>query len=427
METNLKKIDASKAELSVELDQDDLRRSMESAMRMMRAELRIDGFRKGKVPEDMARKHIDNTEVREQALQDALRESLARVVSERKLDVASVSDLAIKENGPARLHYTVVLHLYPEMRLPDLKSVKAERRTINVEAAEVEETLETVRHSRATFHHKDGAAQDGDRVEIDFEVRLNGKPIEGGQSKNHPLIIGGKSFLPGFEEHIIGMREGEERTFAFSVPENYYHAGIAGKTLEAVVKLNSLQSVQTPELNDDLARQVGSFQNLEQLKGSIREGLYEEKRLKEKQRLRLAILDQIIAKTSVALPASLIEEQLDAMVASFDHDLHERGLELGVYLSHLGKTQDDLRKDWRSEAERQTKIKLAIHKISVEKNIEPSPEEVAAALEEQLQNMTVRNQIDPSEIDTGELRRAIAERLTSEKTLNFIEGVCAGT
>lgn len=425
MQSNITPIKDWKTTLTVELDQTELRRYIEQVEAQAVAEVEVDGFRKGKVPKDMARKHIDQQQLLQAALEQALHRSLSLAISEQSLDVLRVSDLSVKENTAEKLLYSVVLTVMPEIKTPDLSEVTVSRKPVDVTDDEIGQTLGMIRESRASFNPKDGIAAIGDRVEVDFTVKEGDKVIDGGESKNHPVVLGGNKFIPGFEDQLTGMKKGEQKSFSLTAPKDYFHKDIAGKKLDFSVTVREVQTVEKPELTDAFAQGVGQFQNLDQLKGSIREGIYAEKREKETQRVRLEILDHLIKKADVPAPDFMIEDQLNAMVAGFDRDLHERGMEMGMYLAHLNKTQDDLRKEWHDEAAKQVRISLLVHAIAKEKNLLAEEAEIEEAFNQMVQMMVARGTTDPASIDAENVKQNIRERLTTEKTLNFIEGICA--
>jgi len=424
MQTKIDNKDASHATLAVDVPKEELLVFIQRVEQTALSEVQIDGFRKGKAPSEVGKQHVDTVELLRVALEQALEKTLADALSEQGLDVFKVANLKISENSAEHLAYTVDLTLFPNVTLPDLASIAVARRDVAVTDKEIDDTLEIIRGSRATFTSKDEPATEGDRVEVDFEVRMGGNLIEGGESKNHPLIIGGKNFIPGFEDNLVGMKKLEEKLFSLVAPEDYFQKNIAGKKLDFKVTVKEVQTVHKPDLSDTFAQGLGKFQNVDQLKGGIREGIYEEKRQKEKQRLRLEILDNLIQKTSFVLPDELIEDQLASMLVGFERDLAQRGMDINMYLAHLEKTRDDLKKEWRLEAERQAKIAFLIHRVAKEKSITPSEEEITLALNEMVQEAVTRGNADSSQIDVERARHTIMEQLTNEKTLNFIEGVC---
>lgn len=424
MNHNLKKIDQNQTELVVELARDDLKSYIDKVESEFGRDLQLDGFRKGKVPKDLLKKNLDAKQVLESALDLAMKDSLTKTIEKEKLDVLNVSKLEVKENTPDKLVYKVILTLFPEIKIQDFSKLKVDRHGIQVEQRDVDETMETIKASRSILRDKDGEAQNSDRVEVDFEVRQNGQVLEGGISKNHPLIIGGRNFIPGFEDNILGMKKNEEKSFSLVAPKDYYVKKIAGQKLDFTVKVNSVKSVELPKIDDEFVKSLGKFQNVEQLLNSVKEGITEEKKLKEKQRIRLEIINHIVKNSDMTIPKVLIDQQLDSMISNLDKDLHANEMELGLYLAQMGKTQDDLRDQWRAEAEKQVKIVMVLHKIAKDNNISASREEVDESLSTAVQSMVMKGEIDKANLDMDGLRDGISSRIINERVFDFLESTC---
>ena len=425
MNHTLKKIDKNQRELIVELARDDLKTYIDRTESELGKDLHLDGFRKGKVPKDLLKKNLDTKQVLEVALDLAMKDSLAKTIDKEGLDVLDVSKLEIKENNPDKLVYKVILTLFPEIKIQDFSKFKVARRDVNVEQKDVDDTLETIKASRSVLRDKDGAIQNGDKVEIDFEVRNNGQILEGGISKNHPLIIGGKNFIPGFEDNLLGMNKGEEKTFSLIAPKDYYVKKIAGQKLDFTVRINDIKSVELPKIDDNFVKSLGKFQNLNQLIDNIKEGIIEEKKLKEKQRVRLEIINHITKNSSIEISEILVNQQLNSMISNLDKDLHANGMELGPYLAQMGKTQDELRKEWQSEAENQVKTIMILHKIAKDNKIYASHEEVDEALNIAVQSMLIRGEADKNSLNVDVIRDNISSRIINEKVLDFLGKTCS--
>ena len=425
MNHTLKKIDPNQTELIVELAKDDLKTYIDRTESELGKDFQLDGFRKGKVPKDLLKKSLDAKQVLESALDLAMKDSLAITIEKEKLDVLNVSKLEVKENTSEKLVYKVILTLFPEIKVQDFSKLKVARHDVQVEQKDIDSTLETIKASRSILHDKEGTVENGDRVEVDFEVRQDEQILEGGISKNHPLIIGGKNFIPGFEDNLLGMKKDEEKTFSLVAPKDYYVKKIAGQKLDFTVKINNIKSVELPKVDDDFVKSLGSFQSLNQLMVSIKEGVTEEKKLKEKQRVRLEILNHLVKNSSIILPEILVNQQLEAMIGNLDKDLHTNGMELGLYLVQMGKTQDDLKKEWRVEAERQVKIVMILHKVARDNNISASHEEVDETLSSTVQSMVMKGEVDKTNLDVEGLRENITSRITNERVLDFLEKTCS--
>lgn len=421
MTHQFKKIDQFQKELTVELTKDDLKSYVERTENILGQGLQVDGFRKGKIPKEQLKKHLNPAVVLESALDVAIRESLAKVIQAEGLDMMNFSKLEVKENTSEKLVYKVLLVLFPDIKIKDLDGFKVARKDVSVEQKEVEDTLNTIRNSRASYTEKDSPAGNGDRVEIDFEVKAGGSPIDGGVSKNHPMILGEKHFIPGFEENLVGMKKDEEKNFSLVAPENYYRKDMAGKKLDFNVKVSKVQSVRLPELNDDFAKTLGKFDGISDMVNSVKGGLLQEKRIKEQQRVRLEILDRMIKASDIDAPDFMVAKQLDSMVQDFDNNLHANGMELGLYLAHVGKTQEDLKKDWQGEAEKQVKIFLILHKAAKDKNITASHEEIDQELNTVVQSILMRGGTLQETMDVERLKEDIAAKIINEKTLVLLE------
>ena len=424
MESTLKKISKDQSELFIELGKEELVKFIDKAETLLSRDLHIDGFRKGKAPKDLVKRHFGEQFILETALDLAVKQSLAETIKEKDLEVLKASSLNIVENSSQRLIYKVLLTLFPEIKLPDLRTIKVKRREVQVTSEEVNNTLEDIRSSRATFLDKDEPVENGDRVEIDFEAFINGQAIEGGVSKNHPLIVGKKTFIPGFEEKLVGMRKGEETTFSLNAPENYFNKDIAGKELDFKVKVVDVKKVTLPTLDDGFAKLLGNFGNFQDLEASVRDGILAEKKSKERERLLVEAVSKITEKSDIKVTEDLIDQKVEEMVARFDQDLHQKGMELSLYLAHINKTQDELRQDWRENADKQLKTSLIIQKISEEKKINASEAEVEEAVSQAIQMLSARGDVQSDSLDLEKIKEEVASKIINDKTLSYIESIC---
>lgn len=422
MTSTSKKIDADHIELTVELGKEELLEYVRAAEDVFSREVTIDGFRPGKAPREKIREHVGEVRIRESALESAVQRSLATVIEEQKLDVIEASDLSVKENTADKLLYTIKLHIFPEVKLPVLSGIKIARREVLVEPKEIDQALETIRSSRAVMTETSELAASGDRVEVDFEVRENGDLIEGGESKNHPVVIGKNNFVPGFEEQLIGLKKGEHKEFSLIAPKDFANSAVAGKKLDFKVTVQDVKKVSLPEVNDEFAKTLGKFENIDQLLLSIKDGLLQEKNNKENQRVRLEIMNALLDKTACTASSQMIEDQLTTMLQNFDQDLHRHDMELSLYLAKIGKTQEDIKKEWRPEAERQVKMALILHALAREYDIKVTPEETNEALESLVQSTMLRE--GTSNVDMDRMRAAIQSRLLNENVFRFLEKTC---
>jgi trigger factor len=421
METTLKKLNKQEHELTVKVSGEELKEYIAQAEESIGKETEIKGFRKGKVPKDLIKKKVGDSYILQVALDIALKDTLAKAIEKDKLDVLKTVKLDVEENTKDGLLYKVNLTLFPEIKIGDLEGLSVDRKAVSVNDEEINAAIEVVRSSRASFSQKDGPAEKGDRVEVDFEVMLDGKAIDGGISKNHPLVIGEGNFIPGFEDNILGAQKGDNRDFSLVAPKDYARKELANKKLDFKLKVNTVQRVIKPELNEDFIKSLGRFDSLDNLKDNVRSGIEQDKKIKESQRVRLDILEKISEKSQAQLPDEIVEEKLDNMISNFDHDLHRKGMELSLYLAHINKTQDSLRKDWKSEAEKQVKFSIIIRKLARDKGVIVASEELDQAVAQRVQAMMTSGQVDKDSINLEALRDGVYNELITEKTLVFLE------
>lgn len=422
--SSLKKIDSNKYELTVDLGREELAGYIKKAEKVITDEIRVDGFRKGKVPKDRIRKEVGDQYILEQALDIAVQDSLAKTIEDKKLEVLEVSGLKMQENSATKLLYSVQVATFPEIKLPKIADIKVKTREIVVESKELADALDFLRTSRAKFTIKEGKVERGDRVEVDFEVTSDGLPVEDGVSKSHPLVIGDNKFIPGFEDQLIGLKKDENKKFSLGAPADYFHKSVAGKRLDFSVRIVTIQSVDKQSLDDDFAKSLGKLQTLQELQDNIKNGIFEEKKIKEKQRLRLEILARIFEKSKIDLSKEMIDSKVNEMIVGFDNELHAKGMELSIYLAHLDKNETDLRKDWRSEAERQVGYALILRKIAKVNNLAPSPEEIEEEVNRVAQTMVMRGQVNPENLNVETLKEVIKNDLINEKVFKLLEDSC---
>ncbi len=418
------KINDSDLELTIELGKEDLDGYVTLAEQRLSQQLEIKGFRKGKAPKDAIRKEFGAARILEEALDVAMRDSLAEVIRSKRLDVVDTKDLKIIENTPNKLIFSVAVTVFPSIVIGPLIDIKIKRNTVNVEDADINNAIEGLRNSNALFSDSDQPIKKGDRVEVDYEVSCEGKALEGGVSKNHPLIVGNNSFIPGFEDQLLGLKKDEEKRFSLMAPSDYYKKEIAGKQLDFVIRISGIKNVTLPELNDAFAKTVGKFDNIQKLKEDVGRSLLVEKKNKEKQKTRLEVLGMIADRSKIHPPEFMVIQQLEAMIKNFDAELHKSGLELGLYLAHINKTQDDLKKDWRIEAERQVRVLLALHGVSKENKIFASDQEVEEATAEVAKSYITDQNIETKDINLDAIKDNIRIKIQNDKTLDWIEKNC---
>jgi len=263
-------------------------------------------------------------------------------------------------------------------------------------------------------------AKNGDAVELDFDVTRGGVPIEGGAGRKHPIVLGSGTFIPGFEDEIVGMEAGGEKSFALTFPEAYHEKTLAGKPAEFHVKLLLVQEQEIPELSDEFAKSLGRFEGLDALRKSVREGMFSEKEEQKKELHRTDILDAIVSVTEAELPDVLVEGELRRMISEFSHQASMTGLSLQDYLARIGKTEEELSSEWRPQAGKRLLSQLALESIATAREVEASTEEIEAEMNKVLAYVKSVKQAE-KDLDLPAIYSSIRERLRNEKVLGLLE------
>lgn len=410
----------SSISISIDLNEDDVKGYISEAEKYLANNLKLRGFRPGKAPTGLAKKHLDSKQVFAQATDMAVRQSLVEVLIKEKLEILDGPKIEIIKNTSSELSFKAELIVFPEVILGEYTGLKVKREEVNVGQKEVDSTLEYIRSSMAKLEKTNEPAKIGDRVEVDFHISESGKLIDGGESHNHPLVLGETKLLPGVEKEILGASEGEVKKFSVTAPEDYQDRRISGKKLDFEIKLESVHKIVKPELDNEFLKKLGSFQNVDDLKNSIREGIKTEKEGKEKEKMRIDLLNQVAANSKVEVPEILVNRQLDKMLAEFDADLHRQGMEMSLYLAHIKKTPDDLKNQWRPDALKTVTAILILREFAKKEKITVSEEEVKEKINEILLRYAGIKQAQ-DQIDLDVLRKNIEQNLINEKVLSFLE------
>ena len=402
-------------------------------------ETEIEGFRKGHAPYEVVKTKVGEFKILEEAARMYIAENFKKILADiedkeykargQSFEPVGEPQVAITKLAPGEdLEFKITLSLLPAIELPDYKAIAtrvlATKKVEEVTGLEVQSSLDRLRESRAKLITVNRGAQLGDRVEIDFSASHGGVKIEGGESKNHPFTLGTGRFMPGFENQLVGMKAGEEKSFSLAVPQEYREKSIAGKALDFRAAMKLVQRRDVPEWNDDFAKSIGNFSSAADVEKNVRDGLGMEKEEKEGERLKSAMLEAIADGAKIEIPEPLIANELEKMTAELQHSIAGMGLAWEQYLAHIKKTEEALRQgaEWREQAERRVKFALILREIAKKEGIHPSEEETQAAA-----NRTIAHQgMDKTDLKTIDREAFIsyaAGIARNEKVLQFLEAI----
>lgn len=424
----------SEIEISVEIPFSEFEPHVKRAASLIAEEVDIEGFRRGKAPYDIVKKSVGESAIYERAADLAVRktytnliETLLTVPPEGIKEFTPIGnpDITVTKLAPGNeLTYKIKIALMPQVTLPDYREIASrtqkEKKEIQVSEEEIQKTLEWICESRLTLHDVERPLQLGDAVEIDFDIRHGGVKWEGGESKNHPLIIGKNKFLPGFEDHLIGMRKDESKKFSLAAPADWHDKNLADKMLDIEVQIKSIKERRIPEMNDDFVKQLGKFASVQELTDVIRDNIRQEKQEKEQQRVRALTIETIAAEMKADIPDVLVDREMAKMLDELKNGIENMGMKWEDYLLHLKKTTDDLMADMRQDGIKRVRIALTLHEIAKAESINPADEEVETRTAEILKKFQTPDEAK-KEIDPERLREYAKGILKNEKVFEFLE------
>ncbi len=422
----IKQLPKSQIEMTVSVPAEELEKFLDSAAEELSNDLKIAGFRPGKAPRKLVEQKVGSEKILAHAAEHAIKKSYADAVTKNKIEVVGEPQISITKIAPGNdLEYKAVVAVMPKITLGNYrkqaKSV-AKPRAEEIKLEEIQRELEYLQKSRAKLITVSREARTGDRVEIDFDVLVDGKEIEGGKSKNHPLTIGENYFIPGFEENLVGLKEKDEKEFDLDFPKDYHKKELSGKPARFKVRMNLVQERTLPEINDEFARSLGQFESLEKLESSIIEGLEMEQRKKNEAKWQNDVIEKITADCRLEIPDVLIEAELDKMTAEFEHNISGMGMSLDQYLENIKKTREEIRKDWTESAEKRIKAALALAEIARLENIAPKSEEIEEYMNKTLAHFKNQGDMEKN-VDTERLYSYAKSVLTNEKVFKFLESL----
>ena len=346
--------------------------------------INIPGFRKGKAPMAIVEKHYGPEVFYEDTFNEIVPEEFERELKENNIEAVSRPDIEVKQIGKGQdLIFTAVVQTKPEVKLGKYKGIQLNKVEYNVSDEDINHELGHMadRNSRLV-NVEDRAVEDGDITVIDFEGFVDGVAFEGGKAENHELTIGSKTFIPGFEDQIIGMKIDEEKDINVKFPEEYFSEDLKGKDAVFKVKLHEIKKKELPELNDDFAKDTSEFDTLDELKNSIKEKLEHENEHKAKYEMEDAAIKAVTESAEVEIPSGMIETEIDNMIKDMETRMSYQGIMMEQYLQMMGKTMEEFRKENEEQAKTSVKTRLTLEAIVKAENIEASEEDVNAKVEE---------------------------------------------
>lgn len=419
MQVTRKNINDTKVNLKMAADAELLKKAKDEILSELAKEVRIEGFRQGKAPLNLVEKSIEPARLQSEFLQSALNHMYAEAARQERLRPVAQPEVNITKFVPfTDLEAEATVEVVGEIKLPDYKKIKLEKPKVSVTAKDVDEVINQLQIRESEKKDVDRAAKNGDQVWIDFKgVDAKTKEaIAGAEGKDYPLGLGSKTFIPGFEEQLIGAKTGDEKEFTLTFPADYGAKELQNRKVTFTVKVTKVQEVVKPVVDDKLAAKVGPFKTVEDLKADIKKELKDRQEQNANQKYADDVITKIAEKTKVAIPQGLIDEQIERIENDQKQNILYRGVTWKEYLEQEGTTEEEWRKKQQPNAELRVKVGLVLAEIADAEKVEVTIEEIdqqIAAWKTQYTDPKMRE-----ELDKPEAKREIASRLMTEKTIN---------
>lgn len=419
MNTTVKHLSDTKVELTISLGKKELEAAQQVALTKLAKTVKAPGFRKGKVPASVAVKHVDPEALSQQTLEDALSKAVAEAYTSENIQALDRPAVEIKKYVPGQeLEFTAEAEILPKVTLGDYKKLKAEPAKVTVSAKEVDEIIERMRAGFAEKKEVKRAAKDGDEATIDFVGKKDGVAFDGGTGTGYDLTLGSNSFIPGFEEGIVGKKIGETFDLELAFPDNYHVADLKGAKVTFTTTLKALKEVVLPEVNDEFAAKAGPFKTVKELKDDIKRELTAQKEREASEKLKDELIKQLIDVSTVPVPEILIKDQTESIERDMTQNLMYQGLTLEQYLENKGFENKEKWQETevRDAAKKRVQAGLVLAELSKAEKIEATNQE----LEDHVNLYKKQYAQQPhmvAQFDQPEARRDIANRLLTEKTV----------
>lgn len=384
MKYTFAKAEKSTVKINIDLSEKEWNEAIDTAYEKTKGRFSLPGFRKGKVPKHLLESTYGKGLFYEEAINQAFPKYYSEIL-EKETSILAVAapEIDVKKIDDKHLSIEAIVAVKPEVTLGEYKGIKFNKVEYNVKDEDVENEIKRLQESRSRLVDvTDRAVENGDTVVIDYSGSVDGVKFEGGTAEKQTLVIGSGSFIPGFEDQIIGMKIGEDKDLKVKFPEEYHAENLKGKDAVFAVKLHEIKKKELPEVNDEFIKDAAGAESVDAYKKEVRERLEKQNADRAEREIEDAIVQKITDNASVEIPDAMIEAQIDRMVQEMDYRLSYQGLKLADYLKYIGQTMEDYRKNYREQAEKLVKSQLVIEKIIDTEKLEATDAEVDEKIEE---------------------------------------------
>lgn len=379
METTVKKLEKSMVEIKAVFDKEEWKAAQKKALNKLTKTAVVDGFRKGHVPAAIVKARVGTQGLLSEAVDEILSTSYGKVFIDNNINPVAQPEANVDVMTEDALEITFKCPVVPEVELKQYKGLEAKKKAVRVTAKEVDDRLAQYQNEFAELEVKnDGVVEQGDTATIDFDGYKDGVAFEGGHGENYPLEIGSGSFIPGFEDQLVGMKVDEEKEINVTFPEDYQAKDLAGQAVVFKVKVHEIKAKILPEIDDELAKDVNieGVETLDQLKENIKDTLRANKKAEAEQQFDTDVFNALVEANPVEVPDAMVEQEVQNMISEVSDNLARQGLNLDTYMKFTGQTLDKMKEDMKEDAEKRVAFQLVIGEVAKAEKLEATDEEV---------------------------------------------------
>ena len=420
MKTTVTHESDTRVKVVVAADHAELAAAEQVALKRLAKTVKVNGFRTGHVPLEIVKKHADPNALAQETLDAALNRAVAEAFLNNNLQVLARPEVEIKKYVPGELlEFTAEADVLPEVKLGDYKKLKAKKAAVNVDKKEIDEVIERIQKGLSEKKEVKRAAKIGDEAAIDFVGKKDGEAFQGGTGKDYPLVLGSNSFIPGFEDALVGLKAGDTKDVKLAFPKDYHAKDLAGQDVVFEVKVKKVNSVKLPALDDKFAAKAGPFTSMDDLRKDIKAEITAQAERRAKDDMKDELVKQLVAKSTVSVPSVLRDDQIRSLEQDLRQNLMYRGRTLEQYFEEKGYADRDawVKAEANDAADARIKAGLVLAQLSKELKIEATADELAAHINTYKQQYANNSEM-AKHFDKPEAQREVANRLITEKTID---------
>ena len=418
MAIKAKQLEKNKYEFSFTIEKPVFDAEIEKVYCKNAPKMNIPGFRRGKAPRHIIEKMYGATVFYDEALDNLLPEAYEKALGETKLEAVSRPELDIVSIDDNGVCLKAAVWVKPEVEISEYKGITVDREAVNVTEEDILKEIDLTRERNARMLTvEDRAAADGDTAVIDFEGFVDGVAFEGGKGENYSLRLGSGSFIPGFEDQVIGHKTGEEFDINVTFPEEYGAENLAGKAAVFKIKLREIKVNELPVLDDEFVKDVSEFNTVDEYKEDVKKHLTERREAQEDNKVENALINALLENTTVDIPQCMIDNEVDGYVRDYEYRLRSQGGSLDMYFKYTGMTMEQLRENFKADAEKQVKTRLALGKVAKSEKLKALKKDLDA----EYKKIASGYNVDVETVKTSIPAESISEDIVLRKAVDFIK------